>query len=61
MARTQSLRKVDFEEPTVEASLKTLRQNLNKLRRQAHELNQVALEDCLKLAISLATPPQVKN
>ena len=60
MARLQTLRETDFEAQTVEASLKALRQNLNELRRQARELDQAALEDCLSLAISL-TSPRLKN
>lgn len=65
MARSQPLNhspnEVDFKEPTVEASLKALRQNLNQLRRQARELDQIALEDCLSLAISLTSPRDTKN
>jgi len=44
-----------MEKPTVGASLKALRQDLNQLRRQARELDQKALEDCLTLAISPST------
>ena len=61
MARVQTLRNVEFEEPEIEVSLKTLRQNLNQLRRQARELNQAALEDCLSLAISLTSSRYAKN
>jgi hypothetical protein len=61
MARAQTLREVEFDEPTIEASLKTVRQNLNQLRRQARELDQTALEDCLSLAISLTSSRYSKN
>ena len=61
MARSQSLSEVKLEKHTVETSLKALRQNLNQLRRQARELDQVALEDCLSLAISLTSPRDAKN
>ena len=61
MDRTQTLRKVDFEEQTMEASLRALRQNLNQLRRQARELDQAAIEDCLSLAISLTLPRPKSN
>ncbi|MFT5181172.1 MAG: hypothetical protein ACI8S3_001051 [Alphaproteobacteria bacterium] len=60
MARMQTLLTGDFEEPTREASLKSLRQNLNQLRRQARQLDQDALEDCLSLAISLTSSRHVK-
>jgi len=36
-------------------SLKALRRNLNELRRQARELEDPALEQCLTLAISLTS------
>ncbi len=55
MARVQSLREVEIEQPPSAASLKALRQNLNQLRRQARALDQTALEDCLSLAISLTS------
>jgi len=61
MARAQTLHEVEFDEPNVEASLKTVRQNLSQLRRQARELDQNALEDCLSLAISLASSRYAKN
>ncbi|TDJ61942.1 MAG: hypothetical protein E2O36_05515 [Proteobacteria bacterium] len=61
MARAQTLHEVEFDEPTVEASLKTVRQNLNQLRRQARDLDQAALEDCLTLAISLTSTRYTKN
>ena len=61
MARAQTLREVEFEQPALEVSLKAVRQNLTQLRRQARELDQVALEDCLSLAISLTSPRQTKN
>ena len=55
MARVQTLREVDLEEPNNEISLKEMRQNLNQLRQQARALDQVGLEDCLSLAISLTS------
>jgi len=55
MARAQALREVEIEQPTVEMSLKALRRNLNELRRQARELDQGAVEECLTLAISLTS------
>ena len=61
MPRTQTIRKVDFEEPTIEASLKSLRQNLNQLRRQARELDQHGLEECLSLAIALTSSGRTTN
>jgi hypothetical protein len=56
MARAQALREIEIEEPTVETSLKALRQNLNRLRREARKLDQTAVEECLSLAISLTSP-----
>jgi hypothetical protein len=61
MARAQPLREVQFEEANIEASLKAVRQNLNQLRRQARELDQTALEECLSLAISLTSTRHIKN
>lgn len=61
MARAQTLREVEFEQPALEVSLKAVRLNLTQLRRQARELDQVALEDCLSLAISLTSPRHTKN
>ena len=61
MARLQTLRKVEFEQPTMEASLKALRQNLNQLRRQARELDQHGLEECLSLAIALTSSGRTTN
>lgn len=61
MARAQPLREVQFEEANIEASLKAVRQNLNQLRRQARELDQNALEECLSLAISLTSTRHIKN
>jgi len=61
MARLHTLHEVEIGEPTNEASLKALRQNLNQLRRQARELDQPALEDCLSLAISLTSPRHTSN
>ncbi len=61
MARAQTLREVEFEQPALEVSLKAVRQNLTQLRRQARKLDQVALEDCLSLAISLTSPRHTKN
>jgi hypothetical protein len=55
MARAQALREIEIEEPTVETSLKALRQNLNRLRREARKLDQSAVEECLTLAISLTS------
>jgi hypothetical protein len=55
MARAQALREIEIEEPTVETSLKALRQNLNRLRREARKLDQFAVEECLTLAISLTS------
>lgn len=55
MARARALREVEIERPTIETSLKSLRQNLNQLRRQARELDQGAVEECLSLAISLTS------
>lgn len=61
MARAQSLREVEAERPASEKSLKALRQNLTQLRRQARELDQNALEDCLSLAISLTSTSYKRN
>lgn len=61
MARAQSLREVEVEQPASETSLKALRQNLTLLRRQARELDQNALEDCLSLAISLTSTSYTRN
>ncbi|MCZ6770664.1 MAG: hypothetical protein O7G83_01595 [Proteobacteria bacterium] len=55
MARVQTLCEVELEKPNHEISLKEMRQNLNQLRQQARELDQVGLEDCLSLAISLTS------
>ena len=55
MSRARTLREVEIEQPPIETSLKTLRQNLNQLRRQARELDQNAVEECLSLAISLTS------
>lgn len=56
MARAQALREIEIDEQPVEVSLKTLRQNLNRLRREARKLDQTAVEECLSLAISLTSP-----
>lgn len=61
MARVQSLSEIEIERPAPEATLKALRQNLNQLRRQARELDQPALEDCLSLAISLTSTRRTSN
>lgn len=61
MARVQALREIELKEPPRETSLKTLRQNLTQLRRQARELDQNALEDCLSLAISLTSSSYTNN
>ena len=61
MSRTQALREIEVDEPTIETSMKALRQNLNLLRRQARELEQTALEDCLSLAISLTSTRHKPN
>ncbi len=61
MARAQALREIEIEEPTVETSLKALRQNLNRLRREARKLDQAAVEECLTLAISLTSPRRSSN
>ncbi len=56
MASTQALREIEIEEPTVDTSIKVLRRNLNRLRREARKLDQTAVEECLSLAISLTSP-----
>lgn len=61
MARAHPVPEIDFEEAPIEPTLKSLRRNLNQLRRQAHELDQTALENCLSLAISLTSPRFAKD
>lgn len=62
MDGAQPLSDIDIiEKPAAEASLKSLRQHLNQLRRQARELDQRALEDCLSLAISLTSTRRASN
>ena len=56
MARTQELRELDTDKSSDAASLKKLRQNLNRLRREARKLDQAGVEECLSLAISLTSP-----
>ncbi len=56
MARVQAIRKPEIENPSTEAALKALRRSLSQLRRQARELDQVALEECLSLAIEITNP-----
>ncbi len=56
MASTQALREIEIEEPTVDTSIKVLRRNLNRLRREARKLDQTGVEECLSLAISLTSP-----
>ena len=58
MARTQEHRERDHEKSSGDASLKTLRQNLSRLRREARKLDQTGVEECLSLAISLTAPRQ---
>jgi hypothetical protein len=61
MARVQTLREIDINEPVNETSLKALRRNLTQLRRQARDLDQTALEECLSLAISLTSSNYTNN
>ena len=44
MARAQELREIEIDEPSPETSLKQLRQNLNRLRRDARKLDQAGIE-----------------
>ena len=39
-----------------DATLSSIRRQLNELRRQARQLNRPALEECLSLAAALANP-----
>lgn len=61
MPSLQVSHEIETDEPSVEASMKSLRRNLNQLRRQARELDQTALEDCLTLAISLTSTRHTSN
>ena len=61
MARVHTLHAIEIEEPSTEATLKAVRHDLNQLRRQARELDQIALEDCLSLAISLTSSRYLNN
>jgi len=65
MARLQSVRNtnsdVKVEQPTIDASLRVLRQDLNRLRREARKLDQTAIEECLSLAIALTAQRRNAN
>lgn len=61
MVRAHPVRELELDEPTIEASLKTLRQKLSQLRRQARKLDQIALEECLSLAIELTSTRSAKE
>jgi hypothetical protein len=43
-----------------EVSLASIRRQLNELRRQVRQLNRPALEECLSLAVALASPKNQK-